>query len=983
MPDIETQIFRLELDGSAYIAGADKLSASTTKLSDAQEKANVKLAELQKSQNNYKKVLEETTAVIKANEKETIELTKDLNLLKESGKGASVEAEKLKAALRGIATSTKEFKSEAVELKNNLNATTAQIKVQTKELQAAEKANTGFTSGLQKTYTGLSKIAALIPGLGIGSLIAIISGPVINAFGKWFDSINAVNLAAAKQKQLLDDIFKDAGKSAGADIAHLEVLRSVITNLNEPLNKRLAAVREYNTLADEGNKIDEKQIDNINLINSAISRQIEQIGKLSIAKAFENKLGEEAAKIVELELQLKAKKPVGQVLEATGFDPNNPIHALERQIALEKEVRAENPQLVKDIETAKKAFQDLLDFSRDFIDFGDTVKPPKKGKTKAEAQAREILNIYADELQKLAIEIAKLQSKGFTTEESITKGIDEDFKKRSAAFKKAVDKGQLTKDQAADLNEKLNNIKKLVTVQSIKAFNDQRAALLQQIDSELSNIEQQSALKRISNIQDSFERQRQAIVFESDKLISTREQARDKEILQIQKSTILTPAEIEGQVVKVNLATDQFIEQVKIHTNQKLQQLSFDTFEKLSDDLQRRLKDKNLGISALSLIDIQEQTELLQTGKISYAQYQKELTRIAKEESDKRREAEIANLRVEIGRRQAELRSNANLTEAQGVQLLDEIRSRQAQIDNIQKGDKVDAPTKRRIDSVQQYAQAIGSVVNSVVSFWQAANAAESEALDRSIELQEKRVSAALRIAERGNAQYLKAEEDRLRELQIKRENAARKQLGIDAALQASQILVGITGAIAKIATPGIGIAETIGSIAIIVGALATGYGLVKSLQGNQPTFFTGTKDTGRGGSLDGKGGFAATLHPNEAVIPSDKNKAYHPAVAAIYDGTIPAEHLNAFVKNYHQIKAVPMPNYQRIKEAAELSIGSDGRMHLSFNEQNKLIMENNDLQRATLRALKSMGVSVNMDKNGIAVSVMEVVEQMEINSRI
>ena len=39
------------------------------------------------------------------------------------------------------------------------------------------------------------------------------------------------------------------------------------------------------------------------------------------------------------------------------------------------------------------------------------------------------------------------------------------------------------------------------------------------------------------------------------------------------------------------------------------------------------------------------------------------------------------------------------------------------------------------------------------------------------------------------------------------------------------------------------------------------------------PTFFEGTENTGKGGDLDGKGGFAAVLHPNERVLTAEQNK--------------------------------------------------------------------------------------------------------------
>lgn len=979
---IERTIYKLELDGSAYIAGADKLAASTTKLSDAQTKANQKLAELQKSHNTYKKSLDEINNVLKANEKETIELSKQLNTLKDSEKGASVEADKLRAALRGIAVNTKEFKIEAKELSTNLVATTNQIKAQTKEVQLAEKANTNFAGGLTKVYTGLSRVAALIPGLGIGSLIAIIAGPLVGAFTKWFNALDDV----AKRQKILKDITDGAIKSFTGEVVHLGLIREKLNDLNIPQEKRIALAKEYNKTAEEGNKIDLQQIDNIALVNQAIDSQIEKIKQRAFARAAEGiitekaealLLAQEEARQKNLRLSNIATAPIPGA--STGNEMDKYIQQINQKTFLANQI-AKDPRVVE----AQKELNDALNIGKEFITI-EGLFTSKKDRVTGDKGRKEIANIYEQELQKLKADIAKLDAKGFTDEASITRAVEEDFKKRTLAFDKAFKNKQLTAGQLKSLTGFLNELQALTLAQSLKSFREQRAAYLQKIDNELSNIETQTALKRISNIQDSFERQRQTIIIESDKLIKTKQQATAREIAELRKSTILTPAEIKTAISNVNAATDEFITEVKIHTNQQLQQLSFEVFEKISDDLQRTLKNQNFDVSALALIDIKKQTELYQQGKISYEQYQKELTRIAAEESEKRTQNEIKNLRIEINRRQSELRNNRDLTGAQQEKLLEEIRSREAQIDSLEKGSEkggVKKPEDDRLTRFVKYTQAVGDLTSQIVSFWQKANEAEAAALDRSISLQEKRVTAAQKIAERGNASYLKAEEDRLKEMQVKRENAARKQLGINAALQGSEILVALISSIAQGVKLG-GPLGAIASLAAVVAAVAGAFAIAESLKPPVQTFFTGTKDTGRGGRNDGKGGFTATLHPHEAVLTEKQNKAYKPTVAAIFDGTIPAETLNNFVKNYHQIKSVPLPDYGRIKESAELSIGRDGKMHIAINDQNKLIIENNDLQRATLRALKTIGVNVNMDKNGFAMSIMEVAEQIKINTRV
>lgn len=999
---VDNQIYRLSIDGTAYLEGVDKLSASTNKLSEAQEKANAKLAELQKTSDGLKKSLNETNTVLKSNEKETIEYTKQLNTLIATEKGATAEANKLRDSLKFNATEYKNLKSEAKDLTTNLTTTTNQIKLQTKEIDGLGKSSVNFTQGLSRISGGLNLLSSIIPTVGIAGLFALISGPVIKAFGEWYDSINqtsrALNLLKANQ-QNVNDVMEAADKDAGKQITDLKILYETATNVNLSMSDRLAAVKalqlefpEYFKNIKAETILNGQATEQYNALAASIlatarataaKTKLDQLEAQQLDKDFERQ------KVINATTREAARARDRELSASTGggsFGGGGTSGAVTLTRAEQlKVIENRRDARLKKIQEDKQDLQAQEDFLIKFAGLTNIAKvieetDAKKFKDKAGRQTKVIVNIYAEELQKLKIEIAKLDEKGFTNEASITKAIEEDFKRRTAAFQKALDKGQLTKGQFTSLNKKLAELQKLTLDQSIKSFNDQRAALLQKIDNELSSIEDQTALKRIASIQDSYEKQRQTIVFENDKLIKTREQARDKEIAEIKKSTILTPAEIQIAVSNVEVATADFIQQIRANTSRQLQQLSFDTFEKISEDLQRRLKDKNIDLSALTLIDINKQTELLQQGRITYEQYQKELTRISKEESDKRRELEIANLRIEINRRQSELRTNQTLTDTQQEKLLNEIRDKEGQIDTLQRGDKVDKPAKKRIDAIQQYAQAIGNLVQNVIAFWQLANKAESEALDRSIALQEKRVDAAQKIAERGNAQYLKQEEDRLTQLNIQKENAARKQLGINAALQGSEILVALISGLAQGAKIGGGLGA-IASVAAIVAAIAGAFAVAQSLKPPSFTFFKGTKDTGPGGDIDSRGGFAATLHPHEAVTPADKNKAYHPVIDAIHDGTIPSDHLNAFVKRYHHIKTVPQPNYTRIKEAAELHIGQDGRMSVLLSEHSNLLKENNELQRLILKK-KGVHAEFKVDKNGVGMMVTEYMEQIERNKK-
>lgn len=507
----------------------------------------------------------------------------------------------------------------------------------------------------------------------------------------------------------------------------------------------------------------------------------------------------------------------------------------------------------------------------------------------------------------------------------------------------------------------------------------------------MRDLENKNIQDQLNLIQDEFERRAALIEFNEKKALEDAKENTQERLDSLELDRLLI-GEQAYQDAKARIISAGELQALNILRRFAVerQDLAAESFKTILDSYQDAIAKADLIRDEGIATQIRAVSDRFLQGKISYEKFQKEITRIQKEADAIRRDANLATQRNELKALDDRI---AKLTGVAGKEkeINELIKQRDALRKQIASGEKADAEadagdantTDPRINRIQEYAQSIGQVVDAVIAFWQKANEAESRALDRSISLQEKRVSAAQKIAERGNAEYLRAEEDKLNELNIQRENAARKQLAIDAALQGSQLLVAITGAIAKIATPGIGIAESIAAMAVIIGSLATGYGLVKSLQGNQPHLYEGTTFLSRGKNRPGRDTIPAMLNEGEAVIPTDTNKAYHPAIRAIYDKAIPPEHLNGFVKNYHKIKSIPIPDYGRIKESAELSIGSDGKMAAAISEQNKLIMENNDLQRQTLRAMKNMSVSANIDRDGVSIMVNEYIQQLNIDRKI
>lgn len=83
----------------------------------------------------------------------------------------------------------------------------------------------------------------------------------------------------------------------------------------------------------------------------------------------------------------------------------------------------------------------------------------------------------------------------------------------------------------------------------------------------------------------------------------------------------------------------------------------------------------------------------------------------------------------------------------------------------------------------------------------------------------------------------------------------------------------------------------------LALAAAIGGLNLAKIIATPVPKFKHGTLNVG-GGNLDADGGSLAMLHPGEAVIPSDRNRSYHPTLKAIYEKQISPSEINSYVLN-------------------------------------------------------------------------------------
>lgn len=562
-----------------------------------------------------------------------------------------------------------------------------------------------------------------------------------------------------------------------------------------------------------------------------------------------------------------------------------------------------------------------------------------------------------------------------------------------ADLDKDVKEGKLTKNRAKILSGLIKQINTVDLQEAVKKFQADAEKAEDDLANSIYDLRIKNGQERAELMRDQFTREATIVRIESRNQATQLKRERDEVIKSINDTRdqgLISPAAAAENVERIEEIYSQLLENLAEQTTRKQEDISARMFQAAQADLQRVFSDVQLYVSEAATDEIVRATNRYLRGQTTYENYQKELTRIARDESQKRiataleeQEAILKGVEARIAAEQdPERLKGLQDQERQIRQTIADLRRQEAQANA--EGQQAETQERgQRIQELAQYAQAVGGIISQVVGFWQAANQAEAESLSRSIALQERRVEAATRIAERGNAEYLRLEEDRLNELQVKQENAARRQLAINAVLQTSQALTAFVTALAQ----GIATGGPLGGIAIaasVIGLIASGYAIIQSLQKNNvQSFWEGTKSVQRNGNPAGRDTVPAMLTEDEAVIPRDRNQAYRDTVAAIYDRTVPAEELNNFVNSYHvNRRRLPRLNSEKIEEAQTTVVNYDGKLLEASEKQSKQLAENNELMRIMDKTLKSIGVDVTIDKNGLSLSLMKAVQQHKIDKK-
>lgn len=196
--------------------------------------------------------------------------------------------------------------------------------------------------GIQNNLTQLIP-AAGAAGLAFTGIVTALTFAQVG-FGAWTRGLNL----SSKGLNVLKESIEAASKAMGEDLVRLEVYKNKLNDVNIPASERVKIIREYNKVADENNKIDEKQVNNLTLINSKIEQQNTLILKRALAVAAMGKITEKVNELIEDEIRLQEQ------LSKKGFKD---IDDFEKKHA--EEMKKKAAAAAKSLQNMKKPANDL------------------------------------------------------------------------------------------------------------------------------------------------------------------------------------------------------------------------------------------------------------------------------------------------------------------------------------------------------------------------------------------------------------------------------------------------------------------------------------------------------------------------------------------------------------------------------------------------------------------------------------------------
>ena len=246
-----------------------------------------------------------------------------------------------------------------------------------------------------------------------------------------------------------------------------------------------------------------------------------------------------------------------------------------------------------------------------------------------------------------------------------------------------------------------------------------------------------------------------------------------------------------------------------------------------------------------------------------------ELAELQRTSKPGQNEEAIAKLRAEIAGLQAQIAAIQNKTVELDLQIAPTAK------------EKIVSEIKEIVNAATELGQAVAGALNTIFSN-------QEQRASKAVEKQKSKLDEALANSADFTAEQIRIERERLDKVQKEQEAAAAKARTVQIAQVAANTIIAVAKAAGQT-----GVAAPIAILSTLA-AIAAGIASAAALADN--AFFEGTDFVERGKNKPGRDTIPARLNEGEAVISTETNKRYHPAIRAIRREQIPAEVLNDYV---------------------------------------------------------------------------------------
>ena len=768
------------------------------------------------------------------------------------------------------------------------------------------QASTGGAGAAIKAMLG-----SLIGPQGIFLAISLVTGLLV-AFS---DDIIAAFTGGATTVENFNEAFKETSKESAKSTAELKSLVAVVSSASTSYSDLVSAIDKINKqypdylgnitaeqlLTTEGNALIEEQIKLLN------RRAVMQAANDAYAKSLEV-VAEKQADLIRLTTE--GKTAWEKFSDFFIGDLNNTIKdALDDyQESLDKAKEAEEG-MIDPIEKTIEAIKKKIKITQYLIEWNE-----KKAVTNIDLKEElEIQNNILKTLESQLLLKKQLSQTEPLTSAEIEQKLAEAALNRAGgsdtqAAKDAAIKNEQAKYQVAieALNKRYTEEHKIrkEDLANNKSYNAEKQLLESQLQKSIDDIRNRGTGGRKTTTAKKDPYKEALAAADYDKLYKDV----NDPVLELMRSNIATAIEVdklreesrEGQIIPE--------EQLKVEKDHLAANLKY--YEETISYRERQIELETV----LKKLRIAEQFEM----KEDILRYKLESKRLDQELLKAARRPE------HINKTGFDNDANMKLSIQRSMESSQDVANRLLRPEEDAKRAKEEK--QRRERSKKLIEESVKNIEDSIFDIMKQALERRATLLDLEVEIRRDRVNQAVVLAQQGNAEILKSEQERLNKAQKEREKIARRQIEINNIMLASSAALTMAKSLETIATAGTGGEgyTVVARVLAAVAALSAGFGAVYGMVNSYSSFKDGVvnfKGKGTGTSDENM----VFISNGESVITAAGTRKYAPILEAINkDKPLPIPMTNSLYPNSFSQKQNYNSLEKRLDKLIELQSKND-----------------------------------------------------------